>query len=76
MQLEASIRVVEQRGHLLFRGVATVVVVLGIPRRLDVCFLDVFFGGAKNEEDGCFFFQRMGSFSEKSKKINNGFQKE
>ena len=65
MQLEASIRVVEQRGHLLFRGVATVVVVLGIPRRLDVCFLDVFFGGAKNEEDGCFFSEDGEFFREK-----------
>ena len=64
MQLEASIRVVEQRGHLLFRGLLPWWCFFG-PQGAWMCFLDVFFlgGGAKNE-DGCclFFFQRMGIF--------------
>lgn len=39
-------------------------------------FFGCFFWGGEEWRRWMFFFQRMGSFSEKSKKINNGFQKE
>lgn len=55
MQLEASIRVVEQRGHLRFPGLLPWWWFWGPNWRLDVFFGCFFLGGAKNE-DGCFCF--------------------